>query len=619
VHIRSKVIAMIGAIFLILGLTQVLVEKLVIMPSFAELERADAATAMRRINYSLERALGEVATSATDWGNWADTYRFVQDHNPAFITANISDLALRQLNINALVIVDEDGEVVQARDLDLQSDRPLGLNLTASPALPSDFPWRANLRRVTSARGLLNSNRGTLLLAEAPILDGNGHGPPRGMVIFGRLMTPAVVESIGSQAQASLALLAPVPGAPSEGLLETDSSTGVYRTFNDLYGWPVMRLQVDVPRRITAQGRMAVAYASSGLLAAAVIVLVLLVVVLNRAILRPLALVTSHAVALGEDRDLTNRLDLKRKDEFGVLAREFDRMVERVAESRTRLVDQSYEAGFAELARGVLHNLGNAMTPIAVRLATLYDRLRTAPAEDAEQAVAELQDGAPDSQRRADLEEFLRLGSREMAATVRAAREDVAVITRQTTVIQTALAEQMRATRNEHVIEPVRLTELLAQSLEIVPDVCRQRLTIDSDETLRRLGVVRVARTVLRLILQNLIINAADAIRDAGKDKGTLRVSAEIVRDAERQQLHLQCRDDGVGIPAQNLERVFEMGFSTKSPETNHGIGLHWCANAIGALGGRIWAASDGPGRGASLHLLVPLAARETAPIAGAA
>ncbi|HUJ52287.1 MAG TPA: hypothetical protein VLX08_01915, partial [Steroidobacteraceae bacterium] len=68
-----------------------------------------------------------------------------------------------------------------------------------------------------------------------------------------------------------------------------------------------------------------------------------------------------------------------------------------------------------------------------------------------------------------------------------------------------------------------------------------------------------------------------------------------------------------------NLERVFEKGFSTKSPETNHGIGLHWCANAIGALGGRIWAASDGPGRGASLHLLVPLAARETAPIAGAA
>ena len=168
-------------------------------------------------------------------------------------------------------------------------------------------------------------------------------------------------------------------------------------------------------------------------------------------------------------------------------------------------------------------------------------------------------------------------------------------------------------------IEPVRLTELVTQSLEIVPDACRQRLTIDTDETLRRLGVVRVARTVLRLVLQNLIINAADAVRDAGRQRGTLRLSAEIVREPEGQHLHLQCRDDGCGIAPENLERVFEKGFSTKSPETNHGIGLHWCANAISALGGRIWAASEGPGRGASMHLIVPLASRDAVAIAGAA
>ncbi len=61
-----------------------------------------------------------------------------------------------------------------------------------------------------------------------------------------------------------------------------------------------------------------------------------------------------------------------------------------------------------------------------------------------------------------------------------------------------------------------------------------QRLRVDTDETLRGLGVVRVARTVLRLVLQNLIINAADAVRDAGKERGVLRLSAQIVIDAER-------------------------------------------------------------------------------------
>jgi len=81
VSIRLKVIALIGAIFGILVWAEVLVERHVVMPSFAQLERADAQTAMRRIVYALDRTLAELGTSATDWGNWADTYRFVEDHN----------------------------------------------------------------------------------------------------------------------------------------------------------------------------------------------------------------------------------------------------------------------------------------------------------------------------------------------------------------------------------------------------------------------------------------------------------------------------------------------------------------------------------------------------------
>jgi two-component system NtrC family sensor kinase len=619
VNIRFKVIALIAVIFAVLGTAEILVERQVVMPSFAELERADARSTMRRIDSALDLTLERVALSATDWGNWADTYRFVQDHNPGYIAANITDLALRQLNVNMMLVVDQDGRFVLSRDLDLRSDRPLGLDLAARKALPEDFPWRASLGAGRAAKGLLQTNRGILMLAAAPVLDGNGGGPARGMVILGRLLTPAVIRSIGAQTQTQLAMLAPAADRAAAQLVESDSVTQVYRSFDDVYGRPIMRLRVEVPREVTMRGRTAVMYASACLIGAAVIVLILLLVVLSRMILSPLALVTRHAVALGENKDLTTRLDLKRDDEIGVLAHEFDRMVERVAHSRTQLVDQSFQAGFAELASGVLHNLGNAMTPIGVRLASLNERLRSAPVADAEEAATELCGGAADTQRSADLKEFLRLACRDLKRTMSLAQDDAAVVTRQAGIIQAVLTEQLRSARNQHVIEPVRLTDLVAQSLEIVPDACRARLLIDADDTLRGLGVVRVARTVLRLILQNLIINAADAVRDAGKERGSLRVSAEIIHDAQRQQLHLHCKDDGVGIPEQNLARVFEKGFSTKSSETNQGIGLHWCANAISALGGRIWASSDGPGRGASIHLIVPLADRETAPLAGAA
>ena len=605
-----------AGIFVILGLAGLLIGKLVLMPSFAALERADAHTAMRRIEHAIDQTLEQVALASKDWGNWTDAYRFAADHNREFVNANISDLALRQVNVNVLMIVDLEGRVILTRDTDLKRERPLNIDFAAQAALPARFPWHgADLTH--GARGLIHTDHGVLMLAAAPVLDGFGRGPTRGMVLMGRLLNDTALAGIAEQAQANLTMLKPEAGFAAERLEESESLTRVFRTFNDVYGQPLMTLRVDVPREITMRGTKAIKAAAMALLAAAVLVLILLVVVLNRVVLDPLALITRHAVSIGEGNDAP-ALNLPRADEMGVLAREFDRMVERVTESRRQLVDRSFQAGFAELARGVLHNLGNALTPIGVRLANLAERLRQSPADDAEQALAELRGTDCDPERRRDLEEFVRLACRELAGTVRGVQEDVALMDRQTKMVQTTLAEQMRTTRNEHVIEPVRLTELVSQSLETVPDAARQRLTIENDETLRRLGVVRVARTVLRLILQNLIINAADAVRDAGKARGVLRVSAEIVEENNVRQLHLACSDDGVGIPPQNLQRVFEKGFSTKSRETNHGIGLHWCANAINALGGRIWAVSEGPGRGAAMHLMVPLVTTESAALAGA-
>ncbi len=281
-------LALIAAIFVVLVLAEVLVERHVVLPSFAELERSDARTAMRRIGQALDLRLNGIAVSATDWGNWADTYRFVLDHNSAFIAANISKLALRELNVNTLLIVDLDGRLVQSNDLDLKTDRALRLELTAWRALPADFPWRANLRSGKAAQGLLRTNRGILMLAAAPVLDGNGQGPTRGMVIMGRLLTPAEVQAIGVEAQADLTML-PAMSRGSTDLVETDAVTQVYRGFSDLYGQPIMALRVDVPRRITAQGQQAVALASTCLVIAAVTILVLLMFVLNRVVLNPLA------------------------------------------------------------------------------------------------------------------------------------------------------------------------------------------------------------------------------------------------------------------------------------------------------------------------------------------
>jgi len=613
--IRTKIISLLGLLFGVLILLDIGIQKQVLLPSFAGLERDDARTSMKRIDYALDMALDNLALSAADWGNWMDLYNYTRSPNQEFVTTNITPIAMKQLRVNALQIVDLNGNVLLSEARDLDTGAPLNLGQMAQKALPGDFPWRRNLATGLPAKGLIRTDAGIMMLAAAPILDGSGHGRSLGMVIMGKLLTPREVNRLGAQAQAALSM---TPGGESiddDRIVETDTMTQVYRSYADVYGRNLLSVRVDVPRNITARGQNAVTYASVNFVCAGIAALGFLVIMLNRIVLAPLARVTRHAVSIGQATDLTARLDLPGQDEIAVLAREFDRMVGRVAESRRQLVDQSFQEGFAELAKGVLHNLGNAMTPIGVRLAGLAERLRDAPMADIELAATELRQETPDSGRRADLEEFLRLGCHELNAALRAAEADVTVIRRQTDVVQSALVELMQSTRHEHVLESVQLAELVSQTLEIVPDTCLQRLVVESDDSLRRVGVVRVARTVLRLVLQNLIINAADAVRDAGRERGVLRVAAEIVVEAEQRKLHLQCEDDGVGISPDNLARVFDRGFSTKSSATNHGIGLHWCANAIAALGGRIWAASDGPGLGASLHMMLPLST-STAPAA---
>jgi two-component system, NtrC family, sensor kinase len=628
VKIRTKVVLLLSAVMLTLGLVEWGVGEALLLPRFEQIELDEARTAMMRIDHGVSQALAGLQVPAIDWGNWANTYRFVLDRDRDYVRENLNPSVLKQLHLTALAFIDLQGNFIWSHFLDAVGGAPVDLDVFAHGALPVDSPWRDNLRAGRPGHGLIATDHGVLLAAVAPVLDGFGHGPSRGLVLMGRLLTAAEIADIGARAQTSVALATTsgpggraaqvLPGDAARGagadLTTTDTTVQVYRAFKDPYGRPVLTLRVDLPRTITARARTTVTYAMAFTGGAAVAVLLLLLTVLDKTVLAPLDRVTRHAVAIGAGDDLTTRLNLDRDDEIGALAVELDRMVDQVAESRRRLIDHSFHAGMAELSRGVLHNIGNAMTPLGVRLAKLQQNLRAAPTADLERALAEHGGAAGAADRAADLDEFVRLASAELAEVIKAAQSDAAVIARQAGLVQNALAEQLRSARGPTVVEAVALPAVISQSLEIVPDACRELISIELDSSVQAVGPVRLARTALRLVLQNLVINAAEAVRAAGRDRGVVRFAAVITAEGGADQLLLTCADTGVGIAAENLARVFEKGYSTKRGTGNLGIGLHWCATAVNALGGRIWASSDGPGHGATFHLLMPVPAAAAAP-----
>jgi two-component system, NtrC family, sensor kinase len=622
-NIRTKVIVLLSAVFLLFALVEWCVGEMLLLPRFEQIERDNAATAMKRMDAGVTQALDGLQVSANDWGNWADTYRFMQDNNKEYRQENLTPLAMKQLHLTALAFIDVSGKYVWSLSQDPQTGEPTALDLFADGSLPGDSPWLSNLREATARNALIATNHGVLLCAVAPILDGFGHGPARGLVVMGRLLTGREVAVIGAKAQTSVAVTTMrTVGKPTEPFLPNAARAGertqiladaqttrVYQVFSDIADQPIMTLRVDVPRTITAHARTTVNSAMAFTIGAAVAVLLLTLLALNSAIFAPLAQVTRHASAIGAGDDLTTRLNLQRRDEIGTLAQEFDRMVGKVAESRRQLIDNSFQAGMAEFSRGVLHNIGNAMTPLAVRVAKLKELLQAAPTADVERALAECGQPNIKPDRQADLDEFLRLACGELAAIVKAAEVDVGMMVRQAGMVQTALSERLPSSHARTVLESVELPAMIHQSLEIVPDQCRELIDIELDRSLQIVGPVWTARTVLRLVIQNLIINAAEAVRAANSGRGTVRFTAAIQSENDQDRLLLECQDSGCGIEPQNVERVFERGFSTKHGKGNSGIGLHWCATAINALGGRMWASSPGAGQGATLHLIVPIAA----------
>ena len=103
----------------------------------------------------------------------------------------------------------------------------------------------------------------------------------------------------------------------------------------------------------------------------------------------------------------------------------------------------------------------------------------------------------------------------------------------------------------------------------------------------------------------NLIKNAAEAVKEAGNSAGNIEISA--VFRADQQVIEIKVKDDGPGIPPENLNRIFEPRFTTKP--TGHGLGLANCWRIMETHGGKITVESQ-PGSATTFALSFPVSAR---------
>jgi PAS domain S-box-containing protein len=287
---------------------------------------------------------------------------------------------------------------------------------------------------------------------------------------------------------------------------------------------------------------------------------------------------------------------------------------DRLGEMHRTLMDVSRQAGMAEVATGVLHNVGNTLNSVNVSANLVTEGLRklrvSGLAKTAElllQHAAELPrflTGHPTGKR---LPEYLQALSQQLSAEQEALVKEMSALNESVEHLKSIVSMQQRHARTAGAVEQVAVPQLIDEALRLHA-VSFERLGIHLERDYAEVPPLLVDRHKLLQILINLLSNAQHALVDSATEEKRLRIRVRLSPDG--QWLRIEVEDNGMGITPEDQRRLFSQGFTTK--KTGHGFGLHISALSATELKGRLSGTSPGPGQGATFTLELPLALQET-------
>ncbi|MEX0876251.1 MAG: ATP-binding protein [Phycisphaerales bacterium] len=283
-----------------------------------------------------------------------------------------------------------------------------------------------------------------------------------------------------------------------------------------------------------------------------------------------------------------------------------------------KLVIASREAGMAEVATGVLHNVGNVLNSVNVSASVIADQLRHSEVPALIQAGELIRQHAHDlpryltqDPRGSTLPAFLQELGRCLSAEHDTLKQEMTSLSAGIDHIKSIVSTQQILARKRTVLEPADPADVLESALELQQDAfLRNNVTINRDYD--QLPAVPLDKHRILQILTNLISNAKQALAESDRPDKRLTLRVSSIHDDATPAIRFEVRDNGSGIAPEHHDRLFRHGFTTKS--SGHGFGLPSAAAAAQVMGGSLTVQSDGPGKGASFVLTIPVETAEQSP-----
>lgn len=311
-------------------------------------------------------------------------------------------------------------------------------------------------------------------------------------------------------------------------------------------------------------------------------------------------LIRSHAVI--------NRVNKELQQANDNLEQRVQQRTRELREAQAELVTAARQAGMAEIATNVLHNVGNVLNSVNVSAGLVSSQVRASKAQGLSKVVQLMNEHVEDlgdfftrDQKGRMLPDYLNKLAEVVTAEQQSMLEELTQLTKSVDHLKDIVATQQSYAGASNVFEPVLISDLVEDAVRMsAGSLSRHQVTVVKE--LADVPPVRLDKHRVLQILINLISNAKHAM-EGGPDRPhqiTLRLHR-----GQGDTVQLQVVDNGEGIPPENLTRIFVHGFTTR--QGGHGFGLHSCILAAREMGGSLTAHSEGPGQGAIFTLELPI------------
>jgi PAS domain S-box-containing protein len=279
-----------------------------------------------------------------------------------------------------------------------------------------------------------------------------------------------------------------------------------------------------------------------------------------------------------------------------------------------RLLDSSRFAGMAEVATGVLHNVGNVLNSVNVSATLICNQVRNSRSSRLRDVILLLNKNSTDlasflvnDPKGKIIPSYLNNLSERLSEEQQDLLKELELLVKNIEHIKEIVAMQQSYARVSGIIESLSIRDLVEDAVQMHTAALTRHGVLLVREY-QDVPVMSLDKHKVLQILVNLIRNAKYAMDSANRRDKRLTIG---IANTPNNNVQISVSDNGIGIPAENLTRIFSHGFTTK--RDGHGFGLHSGAIAAREMGGSLVARSDGPGHGATFVLELPLRAQSAA------